>query len=159
MGRRIYSAPFDNATIPTTAGDIRSLKTAATKGAQIHHIQMSAGGVSVAAEIRMRLKRGTGTIAGATGGSVITVAITDFGDTLPTTVVAHLLDTTAATATAFTSLEFFQWNVLLPFDYMPGPEDEDRDVADISQILVLDTPAAITATVVASGFAKWREMP
>lgn len=158
MGRRIYSVPMDNATIGTAVQDIFSIKTPAGKGAQLHHVQLSAAAVTTAAEIRMRLKRGTGTLGGSTGGTVVTPAIVDVGDTLVAASVAHINDTTQATATAFVTLEFFQWNVLLPFDYMPGPEDEDRDTCDVSSILVLDLPAVIVA-VVASGFLKYRELP
>ena len=94
------------------------------------------------------------------GGTVVTPGIVDAGDTLAATAVAHVNDTTQATTTGnFTGLvEYFQWNVLLPFDYMPGPEDADRETALVSQALILDLPATIVATVM-SGFIKWREIP
>jgi len=159
MGRRIYSVPMDNATIGTAVQDVFSIKTPATKGAQLHHIQLSAAAVTTVAEIRMRLKRGTATVTQGSGGSAVTPAIVDFGDTLAAASVAHINDTTQATTSgAFTTLEFFQWNVLMPFDYMPGPEDEDRDTCDVAQALILDLPAVIVA-VVASGFLKYRELP
>jgi len=74
--------------------------------------------------------------------------------------LAFFTDTTQATTTGnFTGLAiYFNWNVLLPFDYMPGPEDEDRETALVSQALILDLPAVITATTM-SGFIKWREVP
>jgi len=160
MGRRIYSVPMDNANIGTAVQDIFAVKTPANKGAQIHHVQLCAGAVSAVAEIRMRLKRGTATVTLGSGGTVPTPAIVDVGDTLAAASVAHINDTTQATTSgAFTTLEFFQWNVLMPFDYMPGPEDEDRDTCDVSQALILDLPAAITPAVVASGFFKYRELP
>lgn len=159
MGRRIYVAPFDNVAIGTAVQDIFSLLAGTTKGIQLHHIHLEASGVTTAAQIRLRLKRGTATVTQGSGGTVPTPAIVDAGDTLASTTVAHVNDTSQATTTgAFTSLAFFQWNVLLPFDYMPGPEDEDREVALVSQALILDLPAVITATTM-SGFIKWREMP
>ena len=160
MGRRIYSAGFDNVTIGTAVQDIFSLLAGAAKGVQLHHIHLEAAGVTSPAQIRLRLKRGTATVTQGSGGTAPTPGIVDFGDTLAATAILHVNDTTQATTTGnFTGLvEYFQWNVLLPFDYMPGPEDEDREVAVVSQILILDLPAVITATA-CSGFIKWREIP
>ncbi len=159
MGQRIYTSPIDALTLPTAAGDVISIKTPANRGAQIHHIQFSAGGVTGIAQVRLHLKRGTGTLGGATGGTVVTPAFVDPGDTQAALCVVHVLDTSPATATTFTTLEGFQWNVLTPFDYMAGPQEEDRDIADVSSYLVLDTPATISSTYVISGFCKHREMP
>lgn len=159
MGRRIYAAPFDTVAVGTAVQDIFSLLASATKGIQLHHIHLEAAGISTAQQIRLRLKRGTATVTQGSGGTVVTPVIVDAGDTLAATTVAHVNDTTQATTTgAFTSLAFFQWDMLLPFDYMPGPEDEDRETALISQALILDLPAVITA-VTLSGFIKWREVP
>jgi hypothetical protein len=158
MGRRVYEGMMDNAVIGTAVQDIFSLKTPAGKGAQLHHVQLSAAGVTSAAEVRMRLKRGTGTLGGSTGGTAPTVSPADPGDSQASACTFHINDSNQATAT-FVNLLGFQWNVLLPFDYMPGPEDEDREVIDVSSILVLDLPAAISPAVTASGLMKWREMP
>ena len=159
MGRRVYVASFDNVAVGTAVQDIFSLKASASKGIQLHHIHLEAAGVTTAAQIRLRLKRGTATVTQGSGGSAPTPAIVDVGDTLAAAAVAHCNDTVQATTSgSFTTLGLFQWNVLLPFDYMPGPEDEDREVADVSQALILDLPAVITATTM-SGFIKWREMP
>ena len=46
----------------------------------------------------------------------------------------------------------------MPFDYMPGPEDEDRPTCSVSEALILDLPAVITAYTVSS-FITWREYP
>jgi hypothetical protein len=49
--------------------------------------------------------------------------------------------------------------VLLPFDYIHGPEDEDRETCAAGGAgFALDLPAVIVA-VVASGFFKFRELP
>jgi hypothetical protein len=151
---------MDNATIGTGVQDIFSIKTPASKGAQLHHVQLSAAAVTAVAEVRMRLKRGTATVTLGSGGTAPTAAIVDPGDTQVAASTCHINDTTQATTSGvFTALEFHQWNVLLPFDYMPGPEDEDRDACDVSQALILDLPAAISPAVVASGFFKFRELP
>jgi hypothetical protein len=160
MGSRTYNGYMDNAVIGTAVQDIFSLKTPAAKGAQLHHVSLTAGGVTTVAEIRMRLKRGTGTLGGSTGGTnVTTLPPADPGDTQASGCTFHYGDTTQATATAFVNLVPFQWNVLGPFDYMPGPEDGDREAIDVSSILILDLPAVIAASLTASGFMKWREYP
>jgi hypothetical protein len=160
MGRRIYSAGFDTVSIGTAVQDIFSLLAGTAKGCQLHHIHLEAAGITTAAQLRLRLKRGTVTVTQGSGGTAPTPGLIDAGDTLASTSTIHCNDTTQATTTGnFTTLlEYFQWNVLLPFDYMPGPEDEDREVILPSQILILDLPTTIVATTV-SGFIKWREVP
>lgn len=167
MGRRIYNVLFDNATIGTATQDIFSLKSGALAGIQVHHINLSAGAVTTAAEVRMRLKRGTATVTLASaGGSSATPAIVDQGDTgslgtaVSVTTAFRNGTTPATTSGAFTDLAYFQWNVLLPFDYMPGPEDEDRETCYAGGAgFVLDTPAGWSPAVVTSGFFKFREVP
>ncbi len=160
MGRRIYTGGFDNVSVGTAVQDIFSLLAGSIKGVKLHHIHLEAAGITTAAQIRMRLKRGTATVTQGSGGSAPTPGMVDAGDSLAATAILHCNDTTQATTSGnFTGLViYFQWNVLLPFDYMPGPEDEDREKALVSQALILDLPAVITATTM-SGFIKWEEMP
>jgi hypothetical protein len=161
MGRRIYSAAFDTTNIGTAVQDIFSLLAPASKGIQVHWAHVGAAGVTTAAEVRMRIKRGTATVTQGSGGTAPTPGIVDGGDTLAAAVVAHCNDTTQATTTGnFTGfVEYDQWNVLLPWDYMPGPEDEDRPTTLVSQAFIIDLPATIAAVVSASGFIRWREVP
>jgi hypothetical protein len=160
MGRRIYNAGFDTVSIGTAVQDIFSLLTSAAKGLQVHWAHLAAAGVTTAAEIRIRMKRGTATVTQGSGGSAPTPGIVDGGDSLAATVTAHCNDTTQATTSGnFTGfVEYDQWNVLLPWDYQPGPEDEDRPTCLVSQAFIIDLPAVITATS-ASGFIRWRELP
>lgn len=160
MGRRIYSAGFDSVSVGTAVQDIFSLLAGTTKGIQLHHIHLEAASITTAAQIRLRLKRGTATVTQGSGGTAPTPGAVDAGDSLAATAVLRVNDTTQATTSGnFTGLIiYFQWNVLLPFDYMPGPEDEDREKGLVSQALILDLPAVITATTM-SGFIKWAEMP
>jgi hypothetical protein len=157
MGSRVYEGYMDNAAIGTAVQDVFSLKSPAGKGAELHHMQLSAAGVNTAAEIRMRLKRGTTITVNGSVGSAPTPNPADPGDTQAAACTFHYGDTTQYAAT-FVNLVPFQWNVLLPFDYMPGPEVDDRERIDVSSVLVLDLPAVIVA-VTASGFVKWREYP
>lgn len=160
MGRRVYSAGFDNVTVGTAVQDIFSLLASSAKGIILHHIHLEAAGITTAAQLRMRLKRGTATVTQGTGGSAPTPGAVQSGDTLAATAILHCNDTSQATTSGnFTGLvEYFQWNVLLPWDYMPGPEEEDREGTIVSQALILDLPATITQTVM-SGFIKWAEVP
>lgn len=159
MGRRVYQAGFDNVSCGTAVQDLFSLLAGSAKGIILHHIHMEAASITTAAQLRMRLKRGTATVTQGSGGSTPTIGITDSADTLAATATLHCNDTSQATTSgAFTSLAFFNWNVLLPFDYMPGPEDEDRERALVSQALILDFPTTIVATTI-SAFIKWSEVP
>jgi len=160
MGRRIYKSGFDTASIGTAVQDIWSLFAGASNGIQIHWCQMTAASVTTAAQIRLRFKRGTATVTQGSGGTVSAMNLVDDGDTKAAGSTVHNNDTTQATTTGnFTGLlEYFQWNVLLPFDYMPGPEDEDRPTCLVSQILIFDLPVVIVATTISSNIS-WREYP
>jgi hypothetical protein len=160
MGRRIYASGIDNTSIGTAVQDIWLLFNGASNGCQLHWIQATAAAVTTAAQIRMRLKRGTATVTAGSGGSTPAKNLVDDGDSKASGATVHANDTTQATTSGnFTGLvKYFQWNVLLPFDYMPGPEDEDRDAASVSEALILDLPAVITATTVSS-YITWREYP
>jgi hypothetical protein len=160
MGRRIYTAGFDTVTIGTAVQDIWSLLAGSTNGNQIHWMQATAGGVSAAAQLRLRFKRGTATVTQGSGGSTPAKNFVDDGDTKASASTLHANDTSQATTTGnFTGyVEYFQWNVLAPFDYLPGPEDEDRPACQPSEIFILDLPSTITSTVVSS-FIRWREYP
>ena len=160
MGHRIYTASIDAVSIGTAVQDIWSLLNGTSNGSQVRWIQMTASGVSAAAEFVLRLKRGTATVTQGSGGSTPAKNVVDDGDTKASGATLHANDTTQATTTGnFTGfVEYFAWNVLLPFDYMPGPEDEDRPCNSVSEAWILDLPATITATTVCS-ILRWTEYP
>jgi hypothetical protein len=160
MGRRVYKGAIDNVSIGTAVQDIWSLLAGASNGIQLHWLNATAAGVTTAAQIRTRLKRGTATVTIGTGGSTPAKNFVDDGDTKASGSTLHANDTTQATTTGnFTGyVEYFQWNVLLPFDAMPGPEDEDRPASSVSEAWIWDLPAVITATTISSNLA-WREYP
>lgn len=159
MSARVYTAGFDNVAMGTAVQDIFSLKAGAAKGIQLHHIHLEAAAVTTPIQIRMRLKRGTATVTQGSGGSTPTPGLVDVGETLASTSTLHCNDTAQATTTGnFTGLiKYFQWNLLLPFDYIP-PSEEDRETCDVAQAFILDLPATITAFT-GSGFITWREWP
>jgi hypothetical protein len=94
------------------------------------------------------------------GGTTPSKNLVDDGDSKASGSTVHANDTTQATTSGnFTGyLEYFQWNVLLPFDYMPGPEDEDRPACGVGEAWILDFPAVIVSTVISQN-ATWREYP
>ncbi len=156
MRPRVYVVPLENVAIGTAVGDIFSLLASSANGITIHWIHLEAA-VSAEAALRMRLKRGTATVTQGSGGTAPTPASVDVNDTKSAASTAHIDDTTQATTTgAFTTLAGFQWDVALPFDYLPPPED--RISCTVSQCLILDLPATIAATTI-SGFVKFEETP
>jgi hypothetical protein len=80
VGQRIYSMGFDTVTIAAVQ-DALYLKAGAANGIEIHHIQLSAGAVTAAAEIRLRLKRLPATVTAGSGGTAPTISTIDSGDT------------------------------------------------------------------------------
>lgn len=156
MGQRVYSTFFENVTIAAVQ-DIFLLKAGAANGVELHQIDLSAGGVTAPAEIRIRVKRLPATVTNGSGGTAPTMSPTDSGDTKAATATVRANDTTQATTSGTSiTLQAHQWNVLLPFQYLPAPED--REVIQPSEALVLDIAGAPASTVV-SGTIKWRELP
>lgn len=160
MGDRIYTAGIDTITVGTAVQDLWMLLAGASNGNQLRWIHAEASGVSSAAELRMRLKRGTATVTPGSGGTTPAKNLVNDGDTKASGSTLHANDTAQATTSGnFTGfLEYFNWNVLLPFDYMPGPEDADRPFCQVSEAWILDFPTTIVSTVLSS-FIRWKEVP
>jgi hypothetical protein len=157
VGQRVYKTPFDNVSIAAVQ-DILSLKAGAANGIEIHQIDLTAGGVNSPAEIRLRLKRLSAVVTQGTGGTALTPGPADSGDTKAATATVRANDTAQATTTGTTTLlGAWQWNVLLPWQYLPAPED--RDVCQAGEAFVLDAPAAPGAAILVSGTVVWREVP
>lgn len=154
MGDRVYSTYFENVTI-SAIQDAFLLKAGAANTLEIHEIDLSAGAVTAAAEIRLRLKRLPATVTNGSGGTAPTIGAVDSGDTKAAAAVVRANDTTQATSSGTAViLAAWQWNVLSTFQYLPAPED--RETIQASEALVLDIPGAPASTVV-SGTIKWRE--
>jgi hypothetical protein len=161
MGRRVYEASVNAVSVGTARQDLWLLKSGASNGIQIHHTQFTASGVSTATQIGLNLKRGTATVTAGSGGSTPAANFVDDGDTKASGSTVHANDTTQATTSGnFTGyVHYSNWNVLLPFDEMPGPEDEDRPTCSVSEALIWEFPAVIGAIYTISQFIKWREYP
>lgn len=155
-GNRVYSTYFENVTIAAVQ-DIFSIKAGAANGVILHQIDLSAGGVTSPAEIRLRLKRLPATVTNGSGGAAPTISATDSGDTKASAATVRANDTTQATTSGTAAiLAAWQWNVLNQFTYLPAPED--REIIQAAEALVLDIAGAPASTVV-SGTIKWAETP
>lgn len=154
MSQRIYTVVFENVTV-AAAQDLIAIKAGAGGGIEVHHIMMSAGGVTAAAEIRLRLRRLTGTVTlGTVGGGAFTPLAIDDNDP-SSSATAHINDTTQATGTAITTLRAWQWNVLGMFEHLPVPEQRDRCKA--SEGFTIDVVGTPASTVV-SGFFVYEDL-
>lgn len=153
--KRVYTATFENVTIGTAVQDIFYVKAGTTNLIELHSIILTAGqAITTPAEIRVRLKKGTGTVTAGSAGSALTGQPADSFDPAALS-TARSNDTTQATATAFLTLGAWQWNELLPFELL-WPAD-DRPQCKPSEGFVLDFPAAIAAAVSVSGVLTWAE--
>lgn len=154
MGDRVYTAAIDNVTI-SAIQDIFSIVSGTGKGAIIHHIRLDAFVTSEAA-IRLVLKRTVSAPTQGTGGTVPGIKPVDPLDAAAT-VVVHANDvTTQMTGGTLDLMGGFQWDVALPFEHLPAPEDRER--ITISQGIALVCPAAPASTVI-SGYIKFAEVP
>jgi hypothetical protein len=157
MGDRVYVAGFDNVSIGTAVQDVLSILAGAANAVELHYLELNAAAVTSPAEIRLRLKRFVGaTITAGSVGTAPAMNAIDDGESKAATATVRANDTTQSTTTGTnTPLMFWQWNVLLPFQYLPAPEDRPRIQA--GNKLILDLPAAIGVATVVSGIIKWRE--
>jgi hypothetical protein len=156
MGQRVYKTFFESVTIAAVQ-DIFSIKAGSANGVELHQIDLSAGGVTGPAEIRLRLKVLPATVTAGSGGTAPTISPSDSGDTKSATVTVRVNDTTQATTSGTSkTLQAHQWNVLMPWQYLPAPED--REMIQAGEAIVLDIPGTPASTVV-SGTIVWRELP
>jgi hypothetical protein len=157
MGQRVYSTFFDNVTVAAVQ-DLFSIKAGATNGVELHQVDFSAGAVTAAAEIRILLKCAPVTVTAGTGGTAPVMSPKDTGDTKAATAVVRANDITTQMTSSGTikTLAAWQWNVLMPFQYLPAPED--REVIQALEGLSL-VVAATPASTVISGTIVWRELP
>jgi hypothetical protein len=157
---RVYVGAIDTVTVGTAVQDIWDLKAGASNGVRLRWLQLSASGVTTAAELRMRLKRGTVTVTQGSAGTAPSMNLVSDGETKAAGSTLRANDTSQATTSGnFTGfVEYFNWNVLLPWDYMPGPEPDDRPTCLVSEAFILDFVTTIVSTVI-SGFIRWEEIP
>jgi hypothetical protein len=156
MGRRVYQAQ-NNTTTFTSVVEIVAVRSGALNGLQLHWLQATAGGVTTPIQLALTLNRKFGTTTSlGTGTAGTPLPVDDQDGTAKSTV--QFFATAASTGTSTANLKAFQWNLLLPFDYMPGPEDEDRDAIGVAELLALAT-ASISGASAISTFATWREYP
>lgn len=156
---RIYTTFFDNISV-SVVQDFFALKSGTANGIEIHTVELSAGGVSAPAELRVRLKRLPATVSLGSGGTVPTISVVDSGDTKASTATAHSNDTVqATTSSTAVILATWQWQVLNPFIYYPDRTQGDADTCQAAEAIVVDIAAAPSITTSISGYIKWRELP
>ena len=154
MGDRVYTMPIDSVTFGTAASDIFTLMGLTVNGIVLHHIHLEAN-VTAEAALRFRLKRLTATAVTGSGGAAGTPVPCD---PLDAAVVGtyRIGDTAQATGGATNILAGFYWDVALPFDHLPAPEDRER--CSVLSALVLENSAVIVSTVI-SGYVKFALVP
>jgi hypothetical protein len=156
MGQRVYKTYFENVTVAAVQ-DLFLLKAGSVNGIELHQIDLSAGGVTAPAEIRLRLKVLPATVTNGSGGTAPVMSPSDSGDTKAATGTVRSNDTTQATSSGTVKiLQAHQWNVLLPWQYLPAPED--REMIQATEAIVLDIAGTPASTII-SGAIAWRELP
>lgn len=157
MAGLVYTARFENVSIAAIQ-DILSVIAGASRGAILHMIELSAAASSsTPAEFRLNLKRLPATVTAGSGGTALTINPSMGRNTITASSTVRANDTTQATTSGTAlNLQAWQWNVILPFQYLPAPED--RDECQASSALVLEVVAAPTSIAV-SGYVKFEEGP
>jgi hypothetical protein len=173
MGRRIYQTAVPTALNMSGSSpiDFWTIKSSASNGIQLHWTQITAAGITGTGQVALTLQRytaGSTSAALGSGGTAPAIYPIDDGDSRASSSVVHFNDSatraTNGTGGATTPSKPFNWNVLLPFDYMPGPEDEDRDACFINEIIGLIAPAGLaisgaSGSPTCTGFLTWHEYP
>lgn len=154
---KLYTAVFENVTVAAVQ-DLFAIKAGSTSGIAIRRLSLSAGGVTSAAEIRVRLKRLMGTVTLGSGGTVPTPQKVSSTNPYASVSTVHCNDTTQATSGSPDQSYFlanWQWMVLNEFCEIPPTEDE-RWECEANEALVLEVVSNPASTVI-SGFACWRD--
>lgn len=149
----MYVVNFDNVSIGTAVQDLFAVKAGASASVVLHWIHLDSTNTAAAA-MRLRLRRATATVTLGTGTSYTPNAL-DERDAACTATAKTNVTTQSTTSGSFVDIGFFQWDTVLPFDYLPTPEDRPRCKA--SGGIVLDLPATITAAT-CSGFLVFEEL-
>lgn len=154
--KRIYTFSFENVTVAEVR-DLFYIKAGASNGVILHSVEVSAGGVTASAEIRLRIKRLPATVTVGSGGNSVTASKASSNNGTAAASTCRTVDTTQAT-TSGTSVTLWngQWNVLVPFENT-RPEETRFDCAP-SEAIVFDTVAAPASTVL-SGTITFEEVP
>jgi hypothetical protein len=155
VGDRVYTMPIDSVTFGTAASDVFTLMGLTVNGIVLHHIHLEAN-VAGESAVRFRLKRLTATAVTGSGGAAGTPVPVD---PLDAAVVGtyRIGDTAQATTSGSTNvLAGFYWDVALPFDHLPAPEDRER--CSVLSALVFENSAVIVSTVI-SGYVKFALVP
>lgn len=155
---RLYATTVNAAAIGTAVQDMLSLKAGTGVGLVLHWIKLTAGGsITTPVEIRVRLKKLTGTMTQGSGGSTPTKPLIDSGDQRAAVSTVHANDTTQATGTGSDTLIEEYWNQLIPFEFMPTPEMRPKCIS--GEGFALDLPAAIGAAFAGSITCYFEETP
>ena len=152
---RTYTMAIDNVAV-SAVQDIFSLLAGTANGIKLHQIHLDSTNISPA-PLRMVLNRLTGTVSQGSAGTTPTITPNDYRD--PATLsTGHANDTAPATESGGTTITLaaFQWDTVLPFDWLPAPED--RPACINSQLFALKIPATPTALTI-SGYIVWSESP
>lgn len=151
MPGRMYAVPLDNASVTTSANqDIFQLVAAAAIPFYLHHIRLEAATTSDE-RVRLRLVRRSTT---GSGGSAITLAAKDQGNTVAAATTGTSLVTTPGTQSAL--ILPFYWSQLSPFEYLPTPEE--RELCSGGGRLCLHLSTAVASARNWSGFAVIEEI-
>ena len=152
---RTYTMAIDNVAV-SAVQDIFSLLAGTANGIKLHQIHLDSTNISPA-PLRMVLNRLTATASLGSGGSSPTITPNDYND-IAVKSTAHANDTTPASTSGGSTFLMcaFQWDTVLPFDWLPAPED--RPACINGQLFTLKIPATPTSLTV-SGYIVWSESP
>lgn len=148
MGR-IYRAGYTGIAI-TAATDVLHLATAAGVPIIIHEVKISQVSLTATEMLLVKLHSGTG----GTAGSALTEEPLDQG-------LSHAADTavTRTRATQSTQADTYleeYWNILVPFHYLPIPED--RVTIQISNQFIVEIETPPSASMNHAAQVVWEEI-
>lgn len=149
MGR-MFALPLDAISVTNDPDqDIIEMVNGSGATAILHAIELSSS-VTTDEVVRLRLCRRSTT---GSGGTAATEVALD-GDSTTISVAVNILVTTPGTIGSI--LKGWQWHQLVPFQYVPIPED--RIIIPPSGRLCLNLQTAVAATRTWSGYAVWEEL-
>lgn len=145
----LYTAAFENISLTDAAQDIIFLATSSAVPIRIHYARFTA---SVTTDVRARIQLIRRTTAGS-GGTGITPSELIGRNTVSPATTCTYLRTTTGTAGDVVAAE--QWSLLVPYEYLPVPEQRPEVAA--SSYIGFNLAAGTGATRTISGYVTFEE--
>jgi hypothetical protein len=139
MAQRVYTCEFNGVAV-SAVQDLFMLQTTSGMAAELHEIVLGQVTATSVGNLKVSLKRFSGSYTPGSGGSAGTVSKTNFNDSAATcTVGLNETSQTAVNTGAVANVRNDVFNVINGWQYLPAPEDRIQIAPSQALVVSLDT--------------------